>query len=453
MKPYAELMGRVLFPLWEGTLRRRPTVSLLRRLQQTERLPLEELEALQVGALRALLRHSFDHVPFYRARMLAAGLGPDDVRSLDDLRRLPILERSEAREAGESRAATAPPLPAIRKSTSGSSGQPLAFAYDLGSEHWRQATKLRGYGWAGYRVGVRSLHYWGGAAVRPTRFGRVKIALDRTLKRETYVDCGVRGDAELAGLADAIRRSPPDVIVCYAQAGADLARWVNANRARAWRDIPVLSAAERLFPADRAALVEAFGPGVFETYGSREVMLMAAECEAHDGMHVSMENLVVEVVVRDGAKSRPARPGESGEVVVTDLHNYGMPFVRYATGDLAVLRSLERCACGRALARLGAVDGRVTETLRDGAGGRISGLIFNVLLVAHGHVVRAFQVVQHRDDSLTLRVVGERFDAAAEQALRSSLAPYLRALPLTIERVADIPTERSGKRKVVIVER
>jgi phenylacetate-CoA ligase len=385
--------------------------------------------------------------------MLALGMRAEDVRSLDDLQRLPILERSEAREAGETRASTAAPLPTIRKNTSGSSGQPLAFGYDLASEHWRQATKLRGYGWAGYRVGARSLHYWGGAAVKPARLARAKIALDRALKRETYVDCGVRGDAELARVADVIRKDPPDVIVCYAQAGADLARWVNANRARGWGDIHVLSAAERLFPADRAAIEEAFGPHVFETYGSREVMLMAAECEAHDGMHLSMENLLVELVVRDGATERPAQPGETGEVVVTDLHNFGMPFVRYATGDLAVLRSRERCACGRSLPRLASVDGRVTETLRDGAGGRISGLIFNALLVAHGHVVRAFQVVQHRDDSFTMRVVGERFDAAAEQALRGSLAPYLRGLPLRIERVADIPTERSGKRKVVIVER
>jgi phenylacetate-CoA ligase len=385
--------------------------------------------------------------------MDAAGMRPDDVRSLDDYRRLPILERSDARDAGEARASTTPPFPSIRKTTNGSSGQPLAFAYDRGSEDWRQATKLRGYGWAGYRVGVRTLHYWGGAPVLSRGFARAKIALDRAIKRETYVDCGVRGDAELARVVDSIRRSPPDVIVCYAQGGADLARWVNANRARAWGDIRVLSAAERLFPSDRAAIVEAFGPHVFETYGSREVMLMAAECEAHDGMHLSMENLLVEVVVRNGETERPAEPGESGEVVVTDLHNFGMPFLRYATGDLAVLRSYERCACGRALPRLASVEGRVTETLRDGAGGLIAGMTFIALLVAHGHVVRTFQVVQHRDDSITMRVVGERFDAAAEQALRGRLAPYLRGLPLTIERVADIPTERSGKRKVVIVER
>lgn len=453
MKPYAELMRRVLFPFWEGTIRRRPTLPLQAYLEKTERRPLEELEALQVGALRALLRHAYAHVPFYRARMAAAGMLPDDVRSLADFRRLPILERSEAMTAGETRVSTAPPLPSIRKSTSGSTGQPFVFGYDTRSEHWRQATKLRGYGWAGYRTGARSLHYWGNTGVKPPPFARAKISLDRALKRETYLDCSSRGDADLARVADVIRNDPPDVIVCYAQAGADLARWVNANRARGWGDIHVLSAAERLFPADRAAIEEAFGPHVFETYGSREVMLMASECEAHDGMHLSMENLIVELVVREGDTQRPAKPGELGEVVVTDLHNFGMPFLRYAIGDLAVFRSSDRCACGRTLPRLASVEGRLSETMRDGAGGLISGLLFSVLMVPHGEFVRAFQVVQHRDDSLTLRVVGERFDAAAEQALRRSLAPYLRALPLTVERVADIPTERSGKRKLVIVER
>ena len=117
------------------------------------------------------------------------------------------------------------------------------------------------------------------------------------------------------------------MIVCIRACSA-LARHVVEHKSRTWSDIPVICAAERLFPSDRAVLVEAFGPGVFETYGSRETMLIAAECEAHEGMHVPMENIVVEVVVRDGDRERPAQPGELGEVAVTDLHNLGAPFIR-----------------------------------------------------------------------------------------------------------------------------
>jgi phenylacetate-CoA ligase len=113
------------------------------------------------------------------------------------------------------------------------------------------------------------------------------------------------------------------VLVCYSQAVADLARHVVARNLRDWDTIPVICGAERLYPADRAVVEQAFGPAVFETYGCREVMLVATECDAHAGLHMSMETLVVEVVVREAhnGTARPAMPGELGEVVITDLTN------------------------------------------------------------------------------------------------------------------------------------
>jgi phenylacetate-CoA ligase len=257
-------------------------------------------------------------------------------------------------------------------------------------------------------------------------------------------------------VVDIIARDRPQVILCYAQAGADLARFVIAGNHRRWGTIPVICGAERLMPADRVALEEAFGPAVFETYGSREVMLMATECEAHSGLHLSMENLIVEVVVREGAGTVPraAQPGELGEVVVTDLHNLAMPFIRYATGDLAVPAPPDPCPCGRAHPRLANVEGRVTETLLDAAGNRVNGLVFNVVIAHLAHAIKRFQVVQHKDRSITLRIVPTAtFDAGIEKVLRDTWQRYLAGVAVTIERVDDLPIAKSGKRQVVSVER
>jgi phenylacetate-CoA ligase len=215
----------------------------------------------------------------------------------------------------------------------------------------------------------------------------------------------------------------------------------------------VIAAAERLFPNDRKSLEQAFGPNVFETYGNREVMLIAAECEAHQGLHLSMENLIVEIVVREGESERPARPGELGEVVLTDLHNYGAPFIRYVTGDLAVQCGAERCACGRSLARLERIEGRATDTLRDGAGRAVSGLFFNVLFAALAHQVREFQVVQRKDRAIDLKLVptGAFNDALLEQ-LRAHCAKHLPNVELRTEIVAQLTPDRSGKLRVVTVE-
>ncbi len=455
MDLYGELLARVLFPVWEGGIRKRPTLRLLRHLERTARRPLVELEALQLGALRRLVAHAQRHVPFQRERFETARLRSEDLKSLADLHRLPVLDRLGFRAVGAERESEAPPFATIRKATSGTSGEPLAFGYDAGSEHFRQATKLRAYGWSGAGVGARTLHYWGEASASPRRLSRAKIALDRAFKRERYLSCNARGEEELARVVDVIRRDPPDAIVCYAQAGADLARFVVENRLRRWPDVAIVCGAERLLEADRAMMVEAFGPRVFETYGSREFMLMAAECEAHDGMHLSMENLLVEVVVREGEgegeHTRAAAPGESGEVVVTDLHNFGMPFIRYANGDRATVGARDACRCGRTLIRLERVDGRVTETLTDAHGGHVSGLLFNTLVAHTGDTIQAFQVIQRADRSVTLRVVAKpTFD---ERALLSAATPHFRGLPVTIERVDEIPLDRSGKRRIVVIEK
>jgi phenylacetate-CoA ligase len=452
--PYGLLFQRLLYPGWESGVRRRPTLAHLKRLERTQWCSLDELCALQQTELGKLLDHAFRNVPHYASRFQLAGLGPGDVLRLEDLKKIPLLTRAEASLHFADRKSTAPPLPEIDKSTSGTTGHPLTFAYDRGSEYWRQATKLRGYAWAGYRLGDRSLHFWGAPPiVAPSRAQQLKVMVDRAIRREHYADCTDRSEEALARLVGEIRTFRPSVIVCYAQAGVALARHVNENKSRDWADIAIIAAAERLFPSDRAVIAEAFGPGVFETYGSREVMLIAAECEAHQGLHVSMENLVLEVIVRDDTGERPARPGELGEVVITDLHNFGAPFIRYLTGDSAVQQTQGRCACGRWLSRLVRVEGRTVDTLRDGAGRAVSGLFFNVLFASLADKVRQFQVVQRRDRAIDLKIVPTgSFDDSLLKLVQGHCNEHIPGVTLRTELVTELNPDRGGKLRVVVVE-
>lgn len=453
---YGLLFEGALLPAWEGVIRRRPTLEHWAALEITQSWSHEQLLELQADALGRLVRHASVHVPYYRNLFDASGIDPEAIRRVGDLERIPPLTRELVRTASQDLRSTAPPRATIRKMTSGSTGEPVDFGYDAGSEHWRQAVKLRGYAWAGYRPGERSLHYWGslGALYRQPWSHRAKTSLDHWLRREHYVDCTDRSDTQLDRVIETIRRMRPRVIVAYAQAGVALARRVLERKAKDWDTIPVICGAEHLSPADRVSVERAFGPAVFETYGSREFMLIAAECDAHAGLHVSMENLIVEVLVRDGTRFRPAQPGEVGEVAVTDLHNFGAPFIRYLNGDLAEQGSTARCRCGRGLARLGSIQGRVTDTLHDSEGHPVSGLFFNVLFSVLADKVKQFQVVQHRAGDVDLKLVPTAaFDDSVVASIHDNCARYLPGVDVAVRRVSRIPTGPAGKLRVVVVER
>jgi phenylacetate-CoA ligase len=453
---YGPLLAKVLFPGFEAA-RGRPTVPLLRTLRDTERWSAAALRDLQLGLLRRLVRHAYRHTEHYRKLIDERGLDPEGFRAVQDLARLPLLDRATLVASVATRTASAPPRPVITKTTSGSSGEPVTVRYNAESRHWRDAIRWRGYGWAGYRIGMRALHYWGfGPTATTTWWKQQKTAIDRLVKRDLYIDCTPRGDAALAAVVDQLRRSRPHVMVAFASGAGALARFVNARGLRDWDPIPVMTGAERLLPDDRAAIEQAFGPA-FDTYGCREVMLVGAECEHHDGLHTSMENMIVELIVREpDGTIRAARPGETGEVVVTDLHNLACPMIRYVNGDLAVARDDTPCPCGRGLVRIGPIDGRVTETLYDGAGRAVGGLVFNTLLAAIGGTVRSFQVVQRVDRSIVFKVVpatGRELPDRETQILRDHAQRYLPGVPLTIEIVDDIPLTAAGKRRVVVVDK
>ncbi|HTR51321.1 MAG TPA: hypothetical protein VMJ10_11485 [Kofleriaceae bacterium] len=443
-----------MFPAFEAA-RGRPTVPLLRYLQTTERWSLAALRDLQVGLLRRLVRHAYQHTGYFRAVLDERRLRPEDFGSLDVLRELPLLDRDTVRATMTTRLANAPPGAVIQKATSGTTGEPIVVRYNAESRHWRDATRWRGYGWAGYRIGMRALHYWGVAPAPASWFTRRKIALDRKLKRDLYLDSTPRGDGALTAALARMRRFDPQVMVAYSAGAAALARFVNEHGLRDWDTVPVIVGAERLWPQDRTEIERAFGPA-FETYGCREVMLVASECEAH-AMHVSMEAMVVELIVREpDGTVRPARAGETGEVVITDLHNLACPMIRYVNGDVAVAHDHdESCACGRGLERIGPVEGRVTETLRDGRGNAVGGLVFSILFAVLDQVAKQFQVVQRADGSIVMRVIpliGDALPAAAARQIHAFAAKYLPGAPFAIEHVAEIPLTAAGKRRVVVVE-
>jgi phenylacetate-CoA ligase len=449
---YGWTCDNVLSPAWERFVKRRPTRRHLDILERTQWLSKDEIESFQLRELRALLAHAQANVPYYRELFARLRFDARDVTRREDLASLPLLTKDIIRERYHDLVSPAHRGRNLKKGTSGSTGTPLKFEYCPESYAWREATKIRGYRWGGYNMGSPTFHYWAQVYATPQGAAGLKLRLDRALKRETFVDSMRNDERSMREAVELFRRAAPSCMIVYTQSCAMWARFILDQGLRDWPDVPVLCGAEAVLPQDRAVLARAFGPEIFETYGSRETMLLASECRAHDGMHLSEENLVVEVV---DASGRPLGAGGTGDVVVTDLHNFGMPFIRYANGDVATMHDDAPCSCGRGLRRLRRVDGRRADTLLDFEGRPIPGIVFHVLFSdSRKEIVAQFRVVQHTDRSITFHVVrGQDWEQGAFDAVVARIRGYLRGLPMEIAFADAIRPTASGKHKTIMVER
>jgi phenylacetate-CoA ligase len=236
------------------------------------------------------------------------------------------------------------------------------------------------------------------------------------------------------------------LLVAYAGALHQWARLLGDNR----DPIPGLSAiivsAEMLYDETRQAIEACFKVPVYNRYGGRDLHFVAQECRAQKGLHINSENLLVEIV-KDG---RQVAPGELGEIVITRLDNFVMPFVRYRSGDLGVLNSAA-CECGRSLPLLQKIEGRVQDAIVTAEGRIISGPFF-------AHVmkdcpdVREFQVHQLAINRLLLMVVlqGGRQFVSRPRIERIAQQYMGRNMQIEFDVRDSIPLTRTGKRRVIV---
>ena len=455
---YEKLFQRVLFPAYESGLRRRKTLSYLAAYEREQWLPPEQLQALQWSRLKKLLEHCYREVPYYQRQWRQLGIVPDDIRSLDDYAKLPVLTRTDMRNHYDELKTESCRDRLLYKSTGGSTGEPLRFGYTRESNDRRTAVMWRGYGWGGSRMGRRTLHLWGAVGNRSPLHDFKESLYNRLFARQ-QLNTYHMTEASMADYADAIDRFRPEVIVAYVGPLLQLAQWLIATGRQIHQPKVIIGAAEALLEFQREIIEQAFGCRAYNTYGCREFMLIASECEARQGLHLTADHLLVELRRSDQSWLVPGQLDASsdqaeatGEVVVTDLFNYGMPFVRYLNGDIATA-SAAACDCGRGLPLLSRIDGRKLDTIRTRDGHVLPGQFFpHMLKDVRG--LQRFQLVQRELDRLDLSIVrGPTFDTDSMAYLRAEFKKVLgESVELHCHFVDDIPLTPSGKLRVTVSE-
>jgi phenylacetate-CoA ligase len=446
---------RVLFETYFATMPvhkwqiRRRARSLYLDLKRTERMAPEELQGLQLRKLQRLLQHAYVHVPLYRERLRAAEIHPEDVRSLGDMRLLPLLSKDDVRrhlffdlfaedhDKGEM----------LRIATSGSTGEPFITYADRYQLEMRFATTLRALEWTGWRFGDRQARLWH-QTLGMSRTQRIRERVDAWFMRRLFVPAFELSPESLDRHIERIRRHDPHLLDGYAESLNFIAHYLRTNHGAALRPRAVLSSAQTLPASVRHEIETSLGASVFDKYGSREFSGIAYQCEVGAAYHVMDESYVVELL-RDG---RPAEPGEVGEVVVTDLNNFSVPLIRYRIGDLATaVDQSVPCPCGRGLSRIGEIQGRTQAIVYCANGTWLPGAFFSHFFKEYDYAVRFFQVVQEERGAFTLKIVkGDQFSDAAYRELMTTLREYIGETRVDVEFVDEIPLVRTGKRTPVV---
>jgi phenylacetate-CoA ligase len=398
--PWALLLRHIIQPLYyfrQGDRR----FSRLREIEKNQWLSRAALEQLQLRRVNELLRHAYDTTDFYRQRLDDCGLGGRPVAALSDLAVLEPVTKADVQRHGSamiSRSYRKEDL--IEDASGGSTGTPTVLYKDLDRYNLRRADQLRHDRWTGWDIGVRWALVWGARQdLIDERSLRERI-VERYIQRCISLDAFELSDDRMREYAERLKAFGPAMILGYANALDQLADFVLRNGLKdTVRPMGIVSSAERLTAEMRIRIQSAFGCPVLDRYGSREVGLIASECGSGAGLHINADNLLVEVL----NKGRPAGPGESGDVVVTDFWNFGMPLIRYNMADRAVVATSE-CSCGRKLPMLASIEGRSSDFLTSADGTRIHGEFFTHLFYGETAVAQ-FQFVQESVTHVTINIV------------------------------------------------
>jgi len=357
-------------------------IMLLRFLQYCYQLSKDQwlkppkLRMLQRKRLRAILKHAYENVQIYHEKFDSVGIKPDDIKTVEDLSKLPFTTKKEVWSGipDQSIAKGYHINECVKMSTSGTSGGPMPVYYDKRFSDYFSAASYR----SRKAIGISPLDkvfriQFGGPPSRNQGAGKETSGVKHRSRWKTSLGLaynlfkGFQKTSYITYSADDvildIIEYQPKVLIGNPSYLRLIAETINDMGIRDFHPKVLRSRGEVLDEPTRKFLESSFGREVFDQYGANEVGSISWECRRKEGQHIDADLLILEIV-RDG---EPVGPCERGEIVVTGLLNYAMPLIRYRVGDIGILDD-EQCSCGRSLPLLKSIEGRAVDcfTLPDG---------------------------------------------------------------------------------------
>jgi len=441
---YTKLVSKLLFPLHER-LKKHDTVAIKTQLEKSQWLPKDKIMQAQSERLHLFMAKVIENVPYYKALFNKLGLSSSDINSVADLHKLPFLDKTTIRENYSALKSNQAGV-VSSFTTGGSSGAPLTFL--LGDERVSHdvAEKWRATRWWDVDIGDKEIVAWGS----PIELGaqdKIRIIRDK-LFRSTLIPAFDVDESKLLGFIYKIKSIQPQMLFGYPSVFSLVAKLALAQ------DIDltqlgikvVFVTSERLYPYQREMIEKAFGAPVANGYGSRDAGFIAHQCPSGN-MHISAEDLIVEIIDNDG---NVVADGEKGEVVVTHMATSDFPFIRYRTGDIAALDT-KPCTCGRGLPVLKDIEGRTTDFVVAANGTMMHGLAL-IYILRELEGIEEFKVIQESKQLTRIELVPTNTlsDELATKIIEGFKARLGQEVEIQLDVMEKIAAEKSGKFRYIV---
>lgn len=417
-----------------------------RAVEESQWWPTARHLELQAARLREFLQHAARHSPYYADLFRRHGFRPESLSSVDDLARLPILNKAEFRANLDRIQSTAfAPGQVHWVHTSGTTGMGLRFPETWECFEREYAFRFHNYHCGGVELGDRWVICAGHPVAHPERSRPPFWVRDYVNNWLMMSSCHLT-EANLRHYVAELERFQPALIGGYPSSVYMLAL-ANQEYGRRVRPRAVYTASETLLDFQRAEIEASFGCKAYTYYGNGERCAFIAECE-QGRLHLRMDHSVVELLDDTGA---PAPPGTPARMVCTGFGNCATPLVRYDIGDVAVLAEEQVCPCGRGGILLSQIVGRVEDYVVT-PDGRFVGRLDHLFKDAQH--VRMAQIVQKELERIVIRIVREpAFNPADEAAiLREARLRLGSRMRIEFDYVSEIPRNKNGKFPFVVSE-
>lgn len=441
---YTQMIASLIFPLQEK-LKKHQTVAIRKSLEKSQWYSAQTIKQQQAQRLKDFICHVYQQVPYYRAVMDSLGLLPKHITSVAQLGRLPLLTKGIIRDNFDQfKASNA--RPCAEFTTGGSSGSPLTFLLGKQRVSHDVAQKWRATRWWGVDIGDKEIVAWGS----PIELGaqdRFRLMRDR-LFRSTLIPAFDLSQEKILAFIKTIQDTRPKMLFGYPSVFSLIAKTAkekHLNLANLGIKV-VFVTSERLYPYQRVDIEAIFNAPVANGYGGRDAGFIAHQCP-QGKMHISAEDIIVELIDSAGI---PVPVGQAGEVVVTHLATSDFPFIRYQTGDIAVMDD-QPCACGRGLPVLQDIEGRTTDFVVAQDGTKMHGLAL-IYILRELNGIETFKIIQESLDLTRVLVTATQgLSDAIENAIITGFKARLgNHVNILVEAVPEICAEQSGKFRYVV---